>query len=138
MSRAHKGGFDFRYGNNKPLELSASAKKSVHSDSDQQTAFFNVIRQTAPKPPIQQRRKLTGKNKGQLFLEELILDPAFLNHPLYVLTCIRHFPNKGNRNALSAWSQGIRAGAFDIHLDCAREVKSSNWLFHGLKFEFKP
>jgi hypothetical protein len=131
----HKGGFDFRHGNNKPLDVSASAKKSVHSEADQQQAFFDVIRQSAPKPPVLQRRKLTGKNKGQPFLEEQILDDQFLNHPLYELTRVRHFPNEGNRSALTAWSQGIIAGAFDIYLDAARTANGK--LYFGWRAEFK-
>ncbi len=40
---------------------------------------------------------------------------------------------------MTAWSQGIRAGAFDIQLDSVREVElnGSSRQYAGLRFEFK-
>lgn len=67
-----------------------------------------------PHPPIKTRPISKGENKGALAVDELILDPKYLAHPLYVLTRVRHFPNEGKRDPGLAAQQGIRAGAFDI------------------------
>ncbi len=98
MARSLKGGL-FRGLEASPrlLEKSAQAKKSLTCEADEQAAFFGVSKQSAPRPPVKERRITRGSNKGSLTLDELVLDPQFINHPLYVLTRVRHFPNKGKR-----------------------------------------
>lgn len=144
-----KGGFDFNTGGGRIVDVSKSAKKSTASEIVQQSNFFDAIRRTEPRPPTVQRRKKSGPNKGQLFAEEIHDDPVYLNHPLYPLTRVRHFPNEGKRNPQLAFNMGIREGAFDIALDCSRFVDlnfsiskprtaaADEKLFHGFRLEFK-
>lgn len=105
------------------------------SESVQQSLFFRMLAEAAPKPPAQHRRISKGKNKGESEYVDLLLDEKFITHELYVLTRVRHIFNEGKRNPGKARALGIKAGAFDISLDAARIVQ--NHQYYGFRLEFK-
>ena len=124
-----KGGFNFATGKSKPLEIRKSAPVVNINESDLQSAFFAILRQNEPRPPVRTRR-----GSKQLIVEPILDDPKYLNHPLYIFTRVRHFPNGGFRHASVAeqlFLEGVRPGAFDIYLDAARHNCS------GLRIEMK-
>lgn len=121
-------------GNSKPLAPSKSILQQTSSESDEQTAFFNVLKMSAPRPPAFEHRLTRGPFKGAIERREDVLDEKFINDPLYVLTRVRAFPNGGFRHPATAAQlkrEGVRPGAFDVYLDAARRG------LHGLRFEFK-
>ena len=147
MSRAHKEGKNknligglFQGSNQAPTVLDVSKNKrraaaSEHSERTEQQIFFSVIRQTEPRPRVSARKITKGERKGRLEPVEHLLEPEFYNHELFPLYRVRHFPNEGERDPRYARLDGIRAGAFDIQLDSAQQIRGRS--YHGLRFEFK-
>jgi hypothetical protein len=123
-----------------PRALDVSKSKKVQaarerSERDEQQIFFSIIRATEPKPRTTARKITKGARAGQLELVEHLLEPEFYDHPLFPLYRVRHFPNEGSRDALSAYKDGVRKGAFDIQLDCARQIGGK--FYNGFRLEFK-
>lgn len=125
------GGFNFKTGNSKPITVSKTAPVDSRSESDYMVGIFDFLKLHTPRPPYTQRRSERAK---RIVLDEDRTDEKYLNHPLYILTKFRHFPNGGERHGAVAkqlFREGVKAGAFDLYLDASRHG------FAGLRIELK-
>jgi hypothetical protein len=124
------GGLGFDGKKARPLKVSANAPVDSASESDHQKAFFAILAINQPKPPLKSRVKKVGG-----IITEPVLDaPSYVNHPFYIFTRVRHFPNGGFRHvavARNLKAEGVSPGALDIYLDAARLG------CHGLRIELK-
>ena len=132
-----KGGFDFEHGNHRAEFTSRSAPATDDDESDQQIKLFDTLRRNEPRQPLRSRQV-----KRKSGLVDTVFEPAYdtpeyeayLSHPFYLFTRVRHFPNGGHRHgavAIRLKREGVRAGALDLYLDLPARG------YHGLRIEMK-